>query len=99
MGDNRGGKIGYAGYVDIPINMELKMKANKKMELKCFDYETSDHRCIKVDIDDIVSDSESNIVGIRERKFVCIVKAGNVRRTIEIRYHVANQTWRICRFL
>ena len=44
-------------------------------------------------------DIAKKYVGVREKQFVCRIRLGNVCKTLEMRYSVETQKWRIFQFL
>ncbi|MDE7360022.1 MAG: hypothetical protein K2N39_11470 [Lachnospiraceae bacterium] len=50
-------------------------------------------------IEQVVSRDEKKYVGVREKQFVCRIRLGEVCKTLEMRYSVETQKWRIFQFL
>ena len=85
--------------VNIPIQMICAVDTTGRISPLRFRYETADHMVESVDVERVVSRDEKNFVGIREKQYICIVKMGELMRTLEIRFHVDSQKWRIFQFL
>ena len=49
--------------------------------------------------EDTIARGEYNFVGVKELQFICSTVADGTRTTMELRYRVANEKWRIHRFL
>ena len=92
-------KLGELFPVNIPIQMILLADTTGKMTPLRFRFEAEDHHIETVNIKKTVSRDESNFVGVREKRFVCIADIEGSQRSMEIRYNVGNQTWRIFQFL
>lgn len=92
-------KMGEAHPVNIPIQMMTVTDTSGKINPIRFRFEAEDHHIETVMIDRTVSRDESNYAGIREKRFICTAVIGEVRKTMEIRYHTGNQKWRIFQFL
>lgn len=85
--------------VNIPVQMICAVDTTGKISPLRFRYETSEHMIESVNVEQVISRDEKNFVGIREKQYICIVRMGNLTRTLEMRYHVDSQKWRIFRFL
>ena len=85
--------------VNIPIQMICAVDTTGRISPLRFRYETADHMVESVNVERVVSRDEKNFVGIREKQYICIVKMGELMRTLEIRFHVDSQKWRIFQFL
>lgn len=85
--------------VNIPVQLLSVTDRDGRITPLWFRLETDEHEIKKFRIEDIISRDEKNYVGIREKQFVCSVRQGEMRRTLEIRYNTATQKWRIFRFL
>ena len=85
--------------VNIPIQLLSVTDRDGKITPLWFRLETEDHEIKKFRIEDIISRSEKNYVGIREKQFVCRIKQEGVSKTLEMRYNTSTQKWRIFQFL
>ena len=85
--------------VNIPIQMICAVDTTGRISPLRFRYETADHMVESVNVERVISRDEKNFVGIREKQYICIVKMGELMRTLEIRFHVDSQKWRIFQFL
>lgn len=85
--------------VNIPIQMMTVTDTSGKMNPLRFRFEAADHHIETVMIEKTECRDESNYAGVREKRFICTAVVGKMRRVMEIRYHVANQQWRIFQFL
>ena len=85
--------------INIPIQMMAVTDRNGRVTPIWFRFETADHQIEKVVIEKVLSRDESNRVGIREKRFICLAAVGEEGRLLELRYHVENQSWRIFQFL
>ncbi len=94
-------KMGDIFPVDIPIEMIAHTDIDGKITPLRLRYEKEggEKVIISFDKDDTISRSEYNYVGIKELQFICSTVADGIRTTLEIRYRVANEKWRIHRFL
>lgn len=92
-------KFGELCPVNIPIQMVSVTDRDGKLTPLWFRFETEEHSIEKVVIEKTVSRDECTYMGIREKKFICSAVIGEMRRILEIRYHVDNQKWRIFQFL
>lgn len=91
-------KQGFAP-VNIPIQVFCVVDTSGKINPIRFRYENSEHQIETVVIEEIISYDEKRYVGIREKQFICVIIQEEKIRTVEIRYHVDSQKWRIFRFL
>lgn len=87
------------GQANIPIQMVSLTDRDGKMTPLWFRLETEDHEVRLCRIEQVVSRDEKKYVGVREKQFVCRIRLGNVCKTLEMRYSVETQKWRIFRFL
>lgn len=87
------------GQANIPIQMMSLTDRDGKMTPLWFRLETEDHEVRLYRIEQVVSRDEKKYVGVREKQFVCKIRLGNVSRTLEMRYSVETQKWRIFQFL
>ena len=85
--------------VNIPIQMVAATDRDGRVTPIWFRFEAEDHHIEKVVVEKVVSRDESHSVGVREKRFICMVMDGEVSRLLELRYHVENQKWRIFQFL
>lgn len=85
--------------VNIPIQMICAVDTTGRINPLRFRYETAEHMIRSVDVEQVISRDEKNFVGIREKQYICVVQMGEMYRTVEIRFHVESQKWRIYRFL
>ena len=85
--------------VNIPIQMIAVTDTTGRMSPLRFRFEADDHHIETVTIEKTVSRDENDYSGVREKRFICTAIVGEVRRLMEIRYHVASQKWRIFQFL
>lgn len=92
-------RMGTAQIVNIPIQMIAAADRDGKLTPMYFRFETEEHHIERVTIERTISRDECCYVGIREKRFVCTAVIGEVRRIMEIRYHIENQKWRIFQFL
>lgn len=94
-----GAKFGDLCPVNIPVQMMSVTDRDGKVTPLWFRFETEEHMIEKVVIEKTISRDECCFMGIHEKRFVCSVVLGEMRRIVEIRYHVENQRWRIFQFL
>lgn len=87
------------GVVNIPIQMIVAVDTTGNMTPMRFKFESDDHFIETANIEKIVSRDETNYVGIREKRFICVVIVDELQKVIEIRYNVGTQKWRIFQFL
>ena len=87
--------------VDIPVEMMLYVDNAVQMTPRRLRYEREGGERIIISFapEDTIARSDCNYVGIKEKKYICSTVADGIRTTLEIRYRVADQTWRIYRFL
>ena len=76
--------------VNIPIQLLSITDRDGKITPLWFRLETEEHEIRKFRIEDIISRSEKNFVGIEQ---------DGMRKTLEMRYKTATQKWRIFQFL
>lgn len=87
------------GQANIPIQMMSLTDRDGRMTPLWFRLETGDHEVRLCRIEQVVSRDEKKYVGVREKQFVCRIRLGEVCRTLEMRYNVETQKWRIFQFL
>lgn len=87
------------GPVNIPIQMMSLTDRDGRITPQWFRLETEDHEIRMFQIIQVVSRAEKNYAGVREKQFVCKIKMGETSRTLEMRYSVMSQRWRIFQFL
>ena len=94
-------KMGDIIPVDIPIEMMVYVDTDGEMTPRRLRYEKEGGEKVIISFapEDTVARSDCNYVGIKEKKYVCSTIENGIRTTLEIRYRVADQTWRIYRFL
>ncbi len=85
--------------VNIPIQLLSVTDRDGKITPLWFRLETEEHEIKKFRIDDIISRSEKNYVGIREKQFVCRIEQEGMSKTLVMRYNTSTQKWRIFQFL
>lgn len=96
---NAGERIGESFPVNIPIQMMCVTDTTGRMNPIRFKFESEEHEIVTIPIARIVARDERNFVGIREKQFVCSVVMNGQYRTVEIRYSVESQKWRIFQIL
>ncbi len=87
------------GPMNIPIQMMSLTDRDGRITPQWFRLETQDHKIQMCRIEQVVSRGEKKYVGVREKQFVCKIRMGGVCRTLEMRYSVESQKWRIFQFL
>lgn len=87
------------GQINIPIQMMSLTDRDGKMTPLWFRLETEDHEVRLCRIEQVVSRDEKKYVGVREKQFICKIRLGNACKTLEMRYSVETQKWRIFQFL
>lgn len=87
------------GQANIPIQMMSLTDRDGKMTPLWFRLETEDHEVRLCRIEQVISRDEKKYVGVREKQFICKIRLGNVCKTLEMRYSVETQKWRIFQFL
>ncbi|MDE5937693.1 MAG: hypothetical protein K2H37_01250 [Lachnospiraceae bacterium] len=87
------------GQANIPIQMMTLTDRDGRMTPLWFRLETEDHEVKQCRIEQVVSRDEKKYVGVREKQFVCKIRLGEVCKTLEMRYSVETQKWRIFQFL
>lgn len=85
--------------VNIPVQMICAVDTTGRISPLRFRFETKEHTIEAVRIDRVVSRDEKNYVGIREKQYICTAELGGRHKTLEIRYNVESQRWRIFQFL
>ena len=94
-------KMGDVILVDIPVEMMVYADTDGEMTPRRLRYEREGGEKIIISFapDDTVARGECNYVGIKEKKYICSTVVDGIRTTLEIRYRLVDQTWRIHRFL
>lgn len=87
------------GQNNIPIQMMSLTERDGRITPQWFRLETEEHEIRLYRIEQVVSRDEKRYVGIREKQFICRIKMGDKRKTLEVRYNVETQRWRIFQFL
>lgn len=87
------------GPVNLPIQMMSLTDRDGRMTPQWFRLETKDHEIRMYQIIQVVSRAEKNYARVREKQFICKIKMGKFSRTLEMRYSVMSQKWRIFQFL
>lgn len=87
------------GQINIPIQMMSLTDRDGKMTPLWFRLETENHEVRLCRIEQVISRDEKKYVGVREKQFICKIRLGNVCKTLEMRYSVETQEWRIFQFL
>ena len=94
-------KMGDIVPVDIPIEMMAYTDTDGEMTPRRLRYEREggEKVIISFSLEDTIARADYNYVGIKEKQYICSTVVDGIRTTLEIRYRVADQTWRIHRFL
>lgn len=87
------------GQINIPIQMMTLTDRDGRMTPLWFRLETEEHEVKLCRIEQVVSRDEKKYVGVREKQFICKIRLGKVCKTLEMRYNVETQKWRIFQFL
>jgi len=87
------------GPVNLPIQMVSMTDRDGRMTPLWFRLEMTDHVIRKCHIAQVVSRDEKKFAGIREKQFICRIEMGEITRTLEMRYNIETQRWRIFQFL
>ena len=87
------------GLTNIPIQMMSLTDRDGRITPLWFRLETDDHEIMMCRIEQVVSRGEKKYVGVREKQFVCKIRMGEICKTLEMRYSVESQKWRIFQFL
>lgn len=87
------------GWANIPIQMMTLTDRDGRMTPLWFRLETEEHEVKLCRIEQVVSRDEKKYVGVREKQFICKTRLGRVCKTLEMRYSVETQKWRIFQFL
>lgn len=85
--------------VNIPVQMICAVDTTGRISPLRFRFETKEHTIETIRIERVVSRDEKNYVGIREKQYICTAELGGRHKTLEIRYNVESQRWRIFQFL
>lgn len=102
MEENQGTlKMGDIIPVDIPVEMMVYVDTDGEMTPRHLRYEREGGEKVLISFarDDTIARSDYNYVGIKEKQYICSTVVDGIRTTLEIRYRVADQKWRIHRFL
>lgn len=99
MEENVHGGILSDGPVNLPIQMMSLTDRDGRMTPQWFRLETKEHEIRMYQIIQVVSRAEKNYAGVREKQFICKINIGGVSKTLEMRYSVMSQRWRIFQFL
>ena len=87
------------GLTNIPIQMMSLTDRDGRITPQWCRLETDDHEIMMCRIEQVVSRGEKKYVGVREKQFVCKIRMGEICKTLEMRYSVESQKWRIFQFL
>lgn len=87
------------GPVNLPIQMMSLTDRDGRITPQWFRLETEEHEVRMCRVIQVVSRDEKKYVGIREKQFICRIRMGDICRTLEMRYSVETQRWRIFQFL
>lgn len=87
------------GPVNLPIQMMSLADRDGRMTPQWFRLETDNHEIKKYRVTQVVSRGEKKYVGVREKQFICRIEMGDICKTLEMRYSVETQRWRIFQFL
>ncbi len=87
------------GQTSIPIQMMSLTERDGRITPQWFRLETEEHEIRRYRIEQVVSRGEKKYVGIREKQFICKIRMGDTCKTLEVRYNVETQRWRIFQFL
>lgn len=87
------------GPVNLPIQMMSLTDRDGRMTPQWFRLETEDHEVRMYRVIQVVSRDEKKYVGVREKQFICKIRMGDICKTLEMRYSVETQRWRIFQFL
>lgn len=85
--------------MNIPVQMIAVTDTSGRITPIRFRFEAEDHHIETVTIEKTQCRDEICYAGIREKRFICTAVMGEIRRVMEIRYHIGNQQWRIYQFL
>ena len=94
-------KMGEIFPVDIPVEMMVYVDTDGEMTPRRLRYEKEggEKMILSFAPEDTIARSECNYVGIKEKKYICSTVSDGIRNTLEIRFRLTDQTWRIYRFL
>lgn len=87
------------GPVNLPIQMMSLTDRDGRITPQWFRLETEEHEIRMCRVVQVVSRDEKKYVGIREKQFICRIRMGGLCKTLEMRYSVETQRWRIFQFL
>lgn len=99
MEENMQAGILIDGPVNIPVQMMTLMDRDGRMTPQWFRMEMENHAIRMCRITQVVSRDEKKYVGVREKQFVCKISMGEICRTLDMRYNIETQRWRIFQFL
>lgn len=91
--------MGEAKVVNVPIQMMTVTDTCGRMTPIRFRFEAEDHHIETVVIEKTECREERYYAGVREKRFICTAVINDMKRVMELRYHVGNQQWRIFQFL
>ena len=78
----RGGTLS-DGQNNIPIQMMSLTERDGRITPQWFRLETEEHEIRLYRIEQVVSRDEKRYVGIREKQFICKIKMGDMRKTLD----------------
>ena len=87
------------GPVNLPIQMMSLTDRDGRITPQWFRLETEDHEVRMYRVIQVISRDEKKYVGIREKQFICRIRMGDICKTLEMRYSVETQRWRIFQVL
>lgn len=99
MEENMQAGILIDGPVNIPVQMMTLIDRDGKMTPLWFRLEMENHAVRMCRIMQVVSRDEKRYVGVREKQFVCKISMGEIYKTLDMRYNIETQRWRIFQFL
>ena len=85
--------------VDIPVQVMALTDRDGRTTPIWFRLEAPDHQVLRYHIRKTISRSEKNYVGIREKQFVCRIPIDDMMRTVELRWNLESQRWRVAQLL
>lgn len=99
MEENMQAGILIDGPVNIPVQMMTLMDRDGRMTPQWFRMEMENHVIRMCRVTQVVSRDEKKYAGVREKQFVCKTSMGEIYKTLDMRYNVESQRWRIFQFL
>ena len=87
------------GPVNIPIQMMSLTDRDGRITPQWFRLEAANHVIRMCRITQVVSRDEKRTVGVREKQFVCKISMGEICKTLDMRYNIETQRWRIFQVL